>query len=251
MDTARDQASATARPWISASASSACGAANNSCGRKLTIVSIMSIGAGSVGVSARPALPTTMSTSGKRQRTMLRAFMSSTDSVTDARGTVIGISMTMPLVERRHEFAGQGLHGLIGDQGHNEQARRSEHGGRHRCASKTGPIIAANRIARKIGRMPSGAKPRRKCHAQHPCQRRRVVDQIGKHGSINFDHASDQGFSISERSRPRMKMVQSAGTSVIARHATATSANVFVNASGWNIFLRCPPARTQAERKAP
>ena len=60
------------------------------------MVSIMSIGAGSVGVSARPALPTTMSTSGKRQRTMSRAFRSSTDSVTDARGTVIGMSMTMP-----------------------------------------------------------------------------------------------------------------------------------------------------------
>jgi len=45
----------------------------------LTIVSIMSIGAGSVGVSARPALPTTMSTSGKRQNTMSRAIRSPAD----------------------------------------------------------------------------------------------------------------------------------------------------------------------------
>ena len=60
------------------------------------MVSIMSIGAGSVGDSARPALPTTMSTSGNRQRTMSRAFRSSAASTPEARGTLIGMSMTIP-----------------------------------------------------------------------------------------------------------------------------------------------------------
>ena len=39
-----------------------------------------------------------------------------------------------------------------------------------------------------------------------------------------------------------MKIVQSAGTSVIASTATAASANVLVKASGWNIFPSIPPS---------
>ena len=45
--------------------------------RRLTIVSTMSSGEGSVGVSARPALPTTCQTSGKVRRIASRAFRSS------------------------------------------------------------------------------------------------------------------------------------------------------------------------------
>ena len=60
------------------------------------MVSIMSSGAGSVGVSARPSLPTTIATSGNRQRTMSRAFRSSTPWAIDMRGIEIGMSITIP-----------------------------------------------------------------------------------------------------------------------------------------------------------
>ena len=60
------------------------------------IVSIMSSGAGSVAVSARPALPTTCQTSGNWRSTASRAFRSSAASVTDVLGTLVGISMIVP-----------------------------------------------------------------------------------------------------------------------------------------------------------
>ena len=60
------------------------------------IVSTISSGEGSVGVSARPALPTIISTSGNCRSTALRAFRSSATSVTDARGTVTGMSRMLP-----------------------------------------------------------------------------------------------------------------------------------------------------------
>ena len=61
----------------------------------MTIVSIMSRGAGSNAVSARPAFPSTISTSGKRHNTMSRAFRSSPDCTLEARGTVSGMSITI------------------------------------------------------------------------------------------------------------------------------------------------------------
>ena len=126
------------------------------------MVSIMSIGAGSVGVSARPALPTTMSTSGKRQRTMSRAFRSSTDSVTDARGTVIGMSMTIPSSSGVMNSRASGCIVWSATRATQEQARRGEHGGQpppRRAAPS--PPSPRNRIARKTGRLPSGANPSR------------------------------------------------------------------------------------------
>ena len=95
-DTSAMRAFRTAAACRSASVGRRQRRGQNSRGRKLTIVSIMSSGAGSVGVSARPALPTTMSTSGNRQRIMSRAFRSSADWVDDIRGTVIGMSITIP-----------------------------------------------------------------------------------------------------------------------------------------------------------
>ena len=59
-------------------------------------LSTMSSGEGSVGVSARPALPTIISTSGKRRNIASRAFRSSAASVTDTRGTVTGMSRMLP-----------------------------------------------------------------------------------------------------------------------------------------------------------
>ena len=56
----------------------------------------MSSGAGSVGVSARPALPMTDSISGNWRNRASRALMSSAASVTLARGTVIGMSINVP-----------------------------------------------------------------------------------------------------------------------------------------------------------
>ena len=48
--------------------------------------------------------------------------------------------------------------------------------------------------------------------------------------------------SRSLRNRPRTKNVQSAGTSVMLRMATAASAKLFVKASGRNIFPSSPPS---------
>ena len=56
----------------------------------------MSKGAGSVGVSARPDLPTTDSTSGKPRIRASRAFKSSAACVTLTRGTVTGMSSVVP-----------------------------------------------------------------------------------------------------------------------------------------------------------
>ena len=63
-------------------------------GRKLTTVSTMSIGAGSVGVSARPAFPTTWWTSGKLRVIASRRFRSSPTCVMFTLGRVVGMSMT-------------------------------------------------------------------------------------------------------------------------------------------------------------
>jgi len=57
----------------------------------LTNVSIISSGAGSVGVSARPALFTADSTSGNCRNSASWIFKSSAACVTLARGTVIGM----------------------------------------------------------------------------------------------------------------------------------------------------------------
>ena len=56
----------------------------------------MSSGAGSVGVSARPDLPITDSTSGKLRMRASRAFRSSAAYVTLSRGTVTGMSSVVP-----------------------------------------------------------------------------------------------------------------------------------------------------------
>ena len=125
------------------------------------MVSIMSIGAGSVGVSARPALPTTMSTSGNRQRIMSRALRSSPDSVTEARGTVIGMSITIPSSSGRHELASERRDRLVGDERDDDQAEptpatraepRPRGGGRcDRAPARAFPGTAC--------RLPSGARP--------------------------------------------------------------------------------------------
>ena len=86
----------TAPTWRAATSGSSDLAGQNSRGWNSTIVSIMSSGAGSVGVSARPSLPVTIATSGNRQRTMSRAFRSSIPWAIDIRGTEIGMSITIP-----------------------------------------------------------------------------------------------------------------------------------------------------------
>ncbi len=60
------------------------------------MVSSISSGEGSVGVSARPDLPTTISTSGKRRSMASRALRLSAVSATDARGTVTGMLRMLP-----------------------------------------------------------------------------------------------------------------------------------------------------------
>ena len=135
----------------------------NSRGRKLTMVSIMSIGAGSVGVSARPALPTTMSTSGNRQRTMSRAFRSSTRLRHRCPRHGDRHVHDHALVQRRQELARQRRHRLVGDQGDDQEQARRARARRHRRRRQHGrrDHAPANRVARKSGRLPSGAKPSR------------------------------------------------------------------------------------------
>ena len=58
-------------------------------------VSIMSSGAASVGVSARPALPTTCQTSGNPRKTSSRTRRSRSASAIEARGTVVGMSIRL------------------------------------------------------------------------------------------------------------------------------------------------------------
>ena len=60
------------------------------------IVSTMSSGDGSVAVSARPAFPTTIKTSGKPRSTASRAFRSSVACFTDIRGSEVGMSRIDP-----------------------------------------------------------------------------------------------------------------------------------------------------------
>ena len=64
---------------------------HSSLGFKITVVSIIEKGAGSVEVSARPALPKTLSTSGKLFNILSWAWSSLEASVTDKPGKVVGI----------------------------------------------------------------------------------------------------------------------------------------------------------------
>ncbi len=65
-------------------------------GLRLITVSNISIGAGSVAVAARPALPNTDSTSGKRLRIRSWVCSSSADLVTDNDGSVAGMYRSEP-----------------------------------------------------------------------------------------------------------------------------------------------------------
>ena len=106
----RSRASAWARtPW----------------GAALMTVSIISSGEGSVGVSARPALPTTISTSGKRRSMASRALRSSAASATDARGTVTGMSRMLPSSSAGHVFDAD-LGEVVGRQAQGRQADESD-----------------------------------------------------------------------------------------------------------------------------
>src|SRR5512134_3333276 len=60
-------------------------------GFRITVVSIMENGAGSVEVSARPALPKTRSTSGKLFRTLSCRSIRSWAWATDIPGSVVGM----------------------------------------------------------------------------------------------------------------------------------------------------------------
>ncbi len=57
----------------------------------MTVVSIIENGAGSVDVSARPALPKTRSTSGKDLRIRSCVWSSRSASVTEIPGSVVGM----------------------------------------------------------------------------------------------------------------------------------------------------------------
>ena len=186
------RASQTARPWISASAVLSLRRGQNSRGRKLTMVSIMSIGAGSVGVSARPALPTTMSTSGNRQRTMSRAFRSSTDSVTDARGTVIGMSMTIPSSSGVMNSRASGC--IVWSA---TRATISRLAGASTAVSRRSREQGRRHHRQEQGRQEDGPAAQRgetqeERHAQHPGQGRRPVHQVRQDRPIDLDHAPDQ-----------------------------------------------------------
>ena len=64
---------------------------HSSSGFRMTVVSIIERGAGSVEVSARPALPKTRSTSGNVARTRSCVWRSFAASVTEMPGSVVGM----------------------------------------------------------------------------------------------------------------------------------------------------------------
>ncbi len=80
----------------STSAGSAPRRGQSSCGRRLIMVSIISGGAGSVGVSARPAFPTTEDTSGNERRTSSRNRRSFPACSIEVRAIEVGISRIVP-----------------------------------------------------------------------------------------------------------------------------------------------------------
>ena len=154
----------------------------------------MSSGAGSVGVSARPALPTTMSTSGNRQKIMSRAFRSSAACVTDIRGTVIGMSITMP--------SSSGV-------------RNSRCSGVIDCAARPGRRAASSppRAIRVSGRVAASTLPQRRPaadddaeqpvvpergdaederQADEPDDRGRPVEQVRQHRAVDPHQPADQ-----------------------------------------------------------
>jgi hypothetical protein len=92
-----------------------------SSGFRLITVSNISTGAGSVAVAARPALPNTDSTSGKRFNIWSWVCSSSADLVIDSDGRRRRHEQQRTFVEHGHEFAAQlqcGIHGYAQrDQG--------------------------------------------------------------------------------------------------------------------------------------
>ena len=177
-------------------------------GRKFTIVSIISIGAGSVGDSARPALPTTMSTSGNRQRIMSHALRSSPASVTEARDTVIGMFITIPSstgvmnsrLERRDHLVG--ATSADDDQAHPRQRAPepcSHRGGR-------GDERQPER-SQEQRRLPRGARPTTKRHPQQPDQRRGAVEQRREDRAVDVDHASHDP-ALALASHPSLEQVR-------------------------------------------
>ena len=62
-----------------------------SCGFRLMTVSNISVGAGSVAVAARPALPQTESTSGNDLMILFCVCSSSAALVTESPGSVVGM----------------------------------------------------------------------------------------------------------------------------------------------------------------
>ena len=207
--------------WRSASAGRSLRRGQKSRGRKLTIVSIMSSGAGSVGVSARPALPTTMSTSGNRQRIMSRAFRSSADCVTEARGTVIGMSITIPSSSGVMNSRPSGVIVCSATSATTTRLDRARHAGSARPRTTSPPATtAANSVAeeQRAG-CPAAARPEQERDAEDPDQRRRAgragsEDRAGRPRSPR----GPAGSSSSPRSRPRMKTVHRAGTSGDRQH---------------------------------
>lgn len=76
-----------------------------SCGLSMMVVSIISTGAGSVGVSARPNLPATDSTSGTLLTMRSCHAITRLTSLSDVLGSNTGIKSKLPSFKRRHEFA--------------------------------------------------------------------------------------------------------------------------------------------------
>ncbi len=182
------------RPSCCAVASATCSfrAGHSSRGRKLTIVSIMSIGAGSVGVSARPALPTTMSTSGNRQSTMSRAFKSSSDSVTDARGTVIGMSITIPSSSGAMNSRSSGFIDWSAIRATVTRLVGSTTAHTQFFARSAVAAIATNRIARVAGRLPSGTNPRRNVTPSTHASAAGWSIRYERTGPVDLDHTANQ-----------------------------------------------------------
>ena len=123
------------------------------------MVSIISIGAGSVGDSARPALPTTMSTSGNRQRIMSHALRSSPASVAEARGAVTGMFITIPSSSGGMNSRPSGVIVRSATRATRMRPAHAEPSPIHVRWARPAATSASTSVARNSVRLPIGASP--------------------------------------------------------------------------------------------
>ena len=212
------------------------------------MVSTISIGEGSVGVSARPAFPTASSTSGKESISRLRALRSSATWVIEARGTVTGMSRMDP--SSRGGMNSRPMGSVL-------KATKETASVIPRAIPRVASVLmsAALSAARKartavtIG-IPRNPLARRKSAAMKKTTGPGCGISQRRMGSYTLMKERTSQFSRSSFMRPRITRGMRAGSSVMVRKRAATRAKVFVKARGWNIFPSIPPSAKTGRKES-